>query len=262
MANGQSGFTLSYEERGSGTPLLLIHGFPLSARIWREQLVALSGSFRVIAPDLRGFGKSEFPAGDCTMDDYADDLIGLLDRLGIEKAVVCGMSMGGYVLFNLLERYPTRVAAACFMVTRAGSDDSDGRKRRKLLAGEVLAKGATVVAAAFSKVLFAPQTATDRPELVADVMEIMLTAQPAGLAGGLLAMRERRDYRGGLGDCKLPTLVIGAADDMAMPPEESRQLAAEIPGSELHIIPAAGHMVMLEQPAEVNRLLHKFMTAL
>jgi pimeloyl-ACP methyl ester carboxylesterase len=262
MADGSNGFPLHYEESGSGMPLLLIHGFPLSAAIWREQLAALAGSCRVIAPDLRGFGSSGFPDEPCTMDRYADDLVALLDRLGIDRAVVCGMSMGGYVLFNLLERYPARVAAACFMVTRAGSDDAEGRKRRKLLAGEVLAKGATVVAAAFSKVLFAPQTAVDRPELVADVMEIMLAAQPAGLAGGLLAMRERQDYRGKLGICKVPALVIGAAEDMAMPPEESRQLAAEIPGSVLHLIPEAGHMVMLEQPEAVNRLLQEFMAAL
>jgi len=257
-----NGFSLHYEDAGAGTPLLLLHGFPLSAAIWSEQTTALAGKFRVIAPDLRGFGGSGIPDGACTMDLYADDMIALLDQLRIERAAVCGMSMGGYVLLNLLERYPERVSAACFMVTRAGADDEAGRARRLLLAEEVLASGAEVVAAAFSKVLFAPATVINRPEMAAAVTQMMLAAKPAGLAGGLLAMRERTDYSGRLSICKVPALVIGGEEDMAMSPEESRKLAAELPGSRLCMIPGAGHMVMMEQPEEVNRALAEFLSAL
>lgn len=257
-----NGVSLYYEDVGSGTPLLLIHGFPLSAEIWHEQTAALSGEFRVIAPDLRGFGRSGMPNGAGTMDIYADDMIALLDHLGIEQAVVCGMSMGGYVLLNLLERYPQRVSAACFMVTRAGADDEEGRARRSLLAAEVLKAGAEIAAAAFSKVLFAPETAANRPELAAAVLQIMTAAKPAGLAAALLAMRDRKDYSGGMGFCKVPALVIGATEDLAMPPEESLKLAAALPGSVLRMIPGAGHMVMMEQPAEVNRAFREFLSAL
>jgi len=256
-----NGFSLHYEDAGAGTPLLLIHGFPLAAAIWQEQTAALAGKLRVIAPDLRGFGSSGMPAGNCTMDLYADDMIALLDHLRIERAAVCGMSMGGYVLLNLLERYPARVAAACFMVTRAAADDEEGRARRLLLAKEVLVSGAGVAATAFSKVLFAPGMAAKRPELVAAVTQMMMAAKPAGLAGGLLAMRERTDYSGRLGICKVPALVIGGEEDMAMPAAESRKLAAELPGSRLCMIPGAGHMVMMEQPEEVNRALGEFLSA-
>jgi pimeloyl-ACP methyl ester carboxylesterase len=257
-----NGFSLHYEDAGAGTPLLLIHGFPLSAAIWREQTAALAGKFRVITPDLRGFGSSGMPDGACTMDLYADDMIALLDHLGLERAAVCGMSMGGYVLLNLLERYPARVAGACFMVTKAAADDAEGRARRLLLADEVLQSGAAVAATAFSKMLFAPETAANRPELVAEVLQIMMAAQPAGLASGLLAMRERTDYSNRMDICTVPALVIGGEEDLAIPPEESRKLAAALPGSLLRMIPGAGHMVMMEQPAEVNRVLMEFLSGL
>jgi pimeloyl-ACP methyl ester carboxylesterase len=257
-----NGFSLHYEDAGTGTPLLLIHGFPLSAAIWREQTAALAGKFRVITPDLRGFGSSGMPDGACTMNMYADDMIALLDHLGLERAAVCGMSMGGYVLLNLLERYPARVAGACFMVTKAAADDAEGRARRLLLADEVLQSGAAVAATAFSKMLFAPETAANRPELVAEVLQIMMAAQPAGLASGLLAMRERTDYSNRMDICTVPALVIGGEEDLAIPPEESRKLAAALPGSLLRMIPGAGHMVMMEQPAAVNRVLMEFLSGL
>ena len=257
-----NGFSLHYEDTGAGAPLLLIHGFPLSAAIWREQTAALAGKVRVITPDLRGFGSSEAPQGACTMSTYADDMIALLDHLGLERAAVCGMSMGGYVLLNLLERYPARVSGACFMVTKAAADDAEGRARRLLLADEVLQSGAAVAATAFSKMLFAPETAANRPELVAEVLQIMMAAQPAGLASGLLAMRERTDYSNRMDICTVPALVIGGEEDMAIPPEESRKLAAALPGSLLRMIPGAGHMVMMEQPAAVNRVLMEFLSGL
>jgi 3-oxoadipate enol-lactonase len=256
------GFSLFYEDAGAGTPLLLIHGFPLSAAIWREQTAGLAGKLRVIAPDLRGFGNSELPPGGCTMDLYADDLIALLDHLGLERAAVCGMSMGGYVLLNLLERYPARVSGACFMVTKAAADDDEGRARRLLLADEVLKSGAAVAATAFSKVLFAPETAANRPELVAEVLQVMMAAEPDGLAAGLLAMRERRDYSDRMAICTVPALIIGGEEDLAIPPAESLKLAGALPGSRLCMIPGAGHMVMMEQPAGVNRALEEFLSRL
>lgn len=262
MQPGLKGFSLYYEDSGAGMPLLLIHGFPLSAAIWRDQIAVLAGKFRVIAPDLRGFGRSELPEGGCTMDLYADDMIALLDHLGVEKAVVCGMSMGGYILLNLLERYPQRVSGACFMVTKAGGDDAEGQARRKLLADEVLKSGAAVAATAFSKVLFAPGTAATRPEIVAEVLQVMMASKPAGLAAGLLAMRERTDYEGGLAICKVPALVIAGEEDMAIPAAESRKLAAGIPGSQLRMIHGAGHMVMMEQAEEVNRAFFEFLSRL
>jgi len=251
--------TLFYEEAGSGQPLILIHGFPLSGGIWNEQLRGLAGKFRGIAPDLRGFGRSTPADLPCSMDIYADDTIMLMDHLGIESAAVCGMSMGGYVLLNLLERYPERIHAACFMVTKAGADDEEGRTRRTALAEEIVKSGARAAADAFSRVLFAPGTASRNPEMVAQVYGMMLEASPAGLVSGLLAMRDRPDYSRRLGAIMVRSLVIGAEEDLAIPVAESKKLAAGLHDAALKMIPAAGHMVMLEQADSVNRALSKFL---
>jgi pimeloyl-ACP methyl ester carboxylesterase len=195
------------------------------------------------------------------MDLYADDTVMLMDHLGIDSAAVCGMSMGGYVLLNLLERYPERVSAACFMVTKAGADDAAGRLRRTALAEDILKSGAKAAADAFSRILFAPGTGANDPGMVAQVHEMMLEASPAGLVSGLMAMRDRTDYSERLGGFKVRSLVIGAAEDMAIPGEESTKLAAGLHDATLCMIPAAGHLVMLEQPAAVNRAITEFLAS-
>jgi 3-oxoadipate enol-lactonase len=250
-----------YEEAGSGKPLILIHGFPLSGGIWTRQLVGLAEKFRVIAPDLRGFGRSTPSDIPYSMDLYADDTIMLMDHLGIDAAAVCGMSMGGYVLLNLLERYPERVNAACFMVTKAGGDDAEGRSRRTALAEEILKSGSKAAADAFSRILFAPGSVAKNPDMVAQVHAIMLEASPAGLVSGLMAMRDRSDYSKKLGRIKVRSLVIGAEEDMAIPADESKKLATGLHDAMLCMIPKAGHMVMLEQAEAVNQAFAEFLTA-
>jgi pimeloyl-ACP methyl ester carboxylesterase len=255
-----NGFSLYYEDEGAGAPLLLIHGFPLSSKIWRQQLAWLKADFRIITPDLRGFGCSEAPSAGYSMGVYADDIAALMDHLGLESAVVCGMSMGGYVLLNLLDRYPERVKGACFMVTRCGADDEAGKARRTALAEEVMTSGVNVTADLFGRILFAPGTAARRPELVTEVAGLMRGMKKEGIAGGLLAMRERPDYCTKLAGFSIPSLVIGGEEDQAIPVEESRILAERLPNSSLRIIPEAGHMVMMEQPEAVNSALKSFLS--
>ncbi|NJD90678.1 MAG: alpha/beta fold hydrolase, partial [Geobacter sp.] len=237
MLAGSDKTPLHYEAAGEGVPLVLIHGFPLSGSIWQHQLAGLADCCRVIVPDLRGFGRSAASPEVCTMDSYADDLVQLLDSLGIDRAVFCGMSMGGYVVFNLLERYPERVLGLCLMVTRGGAEDEAGKLRRSVLAEEVLKSGAGAAADIFSTSLFAPVTIMGNPTLVESVRLLMLAADPAGLANALLAMRDRADYSRRLGEFSQPALVVGAADDMAIPPEESRLLAAGLGNARLCIVP-------------------------
>jgi len=253
--------SLFYEEAGSGKPLILIHGFPLSGGIWRCQLAGLSGGFRVIAPDLRGFGRSTPSALPYSMDLYADDTIMLMDHLGIETAAVCGMSMGGYVLLNLLDRYPGRVNAACFMVTKAGADDAEGRSRRTALAEEILKSGSKAAADAFSRVLFAPGSTAKDPDLLVQIHGMMMEASPEGLVSGLMAMRDRPDYSERLAEIKVRSLVVGAEEDLAIPVHESEKLATGLQNATLCMIPEAGHMVMLEQYEAVNRALAEFLTS-
>jgi pimeloyl-ACP methyl ester carboxylesterase len=258
-----NGINLAYEDAGSGPPVILIHGFPLCRKMWRPQWNKLPlAGYRVIAPDLRGFGESDATEGPYSMELYADDLIGLMDHLEVEKAVIGGMSMGGYVLFNLLERYPERVRGAVFITTRATADDEAGKARRLQLANDVRKFGPQVVAESFEKLLFAPGTPEERPKLVEEVYGWMVENATVGLAGGLLAMRERKDYSPLLGSFHLPALAIGAAEDQAAPPATSSFIAAGIPGCRLAIIPEAGHLVNLEDVKAFNAPLLDFLASL
>jgi 3-oxoadipate enol-lactonase len=258
-----NGITMAYDDSGSGPALLLIHGFPLSRRMWHPQIKAVvSAGYRVINPDLRGFGESDSPEGPYSMGLFADDMVGLLDHLGIEKAIVGGMSMGGYVLFNLLERYPERLRGACFITTRATADDEAGKERRLALARDVMKFGPQVVADAFEKILFAEESLVERPKLVGEVYGWMTANDSRGIAGGLLAMRERKDYTQLLAGFTVPALAIGADGDKAAPPDYARAIATGIPGCRLAIIPYAGHMANLENPGAFNAALLEFLRSI
>ena len=258
-----NGISMAYDDEGSGEAVLLIHGFPLCRKMWHPQFNALpAAGFRLIAPDLRGFGESDAPDGPYSIDLFADDLVALLDHLGIEKAVVGGMSMGGYVLFNLLERYPRRLSGACFITTRAHADDAAGKAQRLQLAQEVMKFGPDVIVDSFEQLLFAGESLIERPKLVGEVYGWMTGTDSRGLAGGLLAMRERKDYTDLLTSFQIPALAIGAEEDRAAPPEKAREIASGIPGCRLCFIPRAGHMANLENPGAFNDCLLEFLRSI
>lgn len=253
-------FQLVFDDQGDGVPVVLLHGFPLCRRMWLPQIGALTrAGYRVIAPDLRGYGESPVGEGPLNMDRYADDIVALLDSLEIDKAVVGGMSMGGYVLCNLLERYPERVRAAMFLVTRAAADDAEAKGRRTKLAAEAAAGRVAVIADAFQSVLFGPAATDDLKMLV---REWMLRTPPEGMAGGLLAMRDRADSIASLPGFELPALVVGAEQDLAVPLGHSHILAQGLPQGRLVSIPGAGHMANMEFPEEFNEALLGFLKGL
>ncbi len=263
MKTPLSDIRLAYDACGDGPPVVLIHGFPLCRKMWRPQLAPLAkAGFRVIVPDLRGFGESGAPDGPYSMSVFADDIVALLDALQIETAVVGGMSMGGYVLLNLLERHPGRVRAAMFLTTRAAADDEAGKARRTALAHAVQEQGPHVVTSAFEQILFAPGVAESRPELVNEVRAWMEATAPRGLEGGLLAMRDRKDFTPDLPLLDVPSLVVGAELDRTMSVDLSRAIARDLPRATLCIVPEAGHMANLEQPEAYNRCLIDFLQTL
>ena len=254
---------LAYDDSGCGLPVVLIHGFPLNRQMWQPQVAALnSAGYRTICPDLPGFGQSPPLDSAATMSAYADSLVGLLDQLGIDRVIWGGMSMGGYVLLNLINRYSQRCRAAMFLVTRASADDAAGREKRTALAAEVDGGNPQLVGINFSKVLFAPQTPDEQPELVTRVQEWMANSPAPGLSAGLRAMRDRVDYLERLPEFDLPSLVVGAEQDLAVPMEHARLLANGLPQATLQVIAGAGHMANLEQPSRFNRILLDFLNLL
>lgn len=255
-----NGALCTYDDIGSGPTVLLIHGFPLNRALWRPQQADLvAAGYRVIAPDLRGFGESDETDGSCSIDLFADDMVALLEHLDVDQAVVVGMSMGGYLLFNLLERYPQRLTAAVFMVTRSVADDEATRQQRLQLAENCRKYGPQTVADRLHPVLFAPGTLETRPKLGEEVYSWMVTTGSRGLVAGLLAMRDRRDSTPRLNRITVPTLVIGAAEDQVCPLEHARMIANGISGSRFVVVEDAGHLANLEQPNQINHHLLDFL---
>lgn len=243
--------------------LLFVHGFPLAGAMWQPQLEGLAASgWRLLAPDLPGFGANPALPAPARMDAYADALIALLDEHSVPGAVVAGMSMGGYILFNLLSRYRRRVSAAIFVTTRAEADDPVGRERRTRLASAARAGHREEIVAGFSEALFAPGTAARRPELVDEVQGWMALASPTGLEAALLAMRDRPDYTSRLSGFDLPALVIGGAEDRLLGTAPYQTLLDGLPRATGCLIPAAGHLANLEQPQAFNACLRNFLDRL
>jgi pimeloyl-ACP methyl ester carboxylesterase len=257
------GTSVTYDDRGSGPVLLLIHGFPLNRQMWQPQLLPLSeDGFLVIAPDLPGFGASDPPKAQVSMERFADALIALLDALRIEQAVVGGMSMGGYILMNLLERYPKRVRAACFIATKSSADSEAGRARRSALAAEACQLGAGPIIKVFAELLFTEQTVANHQDLVERVTSWMRDTDPRSLAGALLAMGYRKDSTPLLPQFNLPCLAIAGREDRALSPDALELLTSGLSCCQSAIIANAGHMVNMERPKEFNAVLLQFMKSL
>jgi len=252
--------TMAYDDCGAGPPLLLIHGFPLNRQMWQAQLLPIAkAGYRVIAPDLRGFGASEAPPDGYTMDGFADDLVALMDALQIRRAAVGGMSMGGYILLDLLDRYPERVSAACFIATKSSADDEEGRARRSALAAQAERLGANPIIKNFAELLFAPETMQSQPELIARVTSWMRSTPPCALAGGLLAMRDRKEYTPLLPGFSQPTLVVVGTEDRAASHTAVELFQKGLASCQSRVIAGAGHMVNMEKPQEFNETLLGFL---
>lgn len=255
--------SLHVQERGTGRPLLLVHGFPLDLTMWHGQVEELSREFRVITPDLRGFGQSDVTPGTVTMEQYADDLAALLDAMQIDQPVVfCGLSMGGYIAWQFFARHRLKLAALILCDTRAAADSAEAAAGRLKTANKVLAEGASVVAEAMLPKLFASVSLTQAIPGVEQSRQVMLRTSPVGIAAALRGMAARPDFTARLGTLDLPTLLVGGAEDSIAPPAEMRGIAAAIPGARFIEIPAAGHMAPLEQPQPVNQAILDFVKGL
>lgn len=252
----------SFFDEGEGQPILFIHGFPLSRAIWQPQIEALAKKICVIAPDLRGHGESEAPAGVYSMNTFADDLNALLEERQCGPVVLVGHSMGGYISFAFYRRYPQKVRGLVLFCTRAGADSEEGRAGRENLAQRAEREGATAVAEQMLPKMLAATTTATRPDLVAHVRQIMLATSINGLAGSLRGMAARPSSVDLLPKIAVPTLVIAGAGDLIIPNQEAEAMAQTIPNAQLQLIANAGHLASLENPVEVNARMQDFLASL
>jgi len=233
--------------------LVLLHGFPLHAGMWAPQVEHLSSLRRVVAPDFLGFGGSEAPESmyRYTMPGYADLLVGLLDRLGLDRVAVCGLSMGGYVAMAFRRAYPERVSAMVLADTRASADTTQVVDRRTDQQDQVARIGTTALIETLLAGLLSDHTRATRLDLVEEVRRLM--ANPAaGFIGALEAMKHRADSTAELSGYSVPTLVVVGEDDALSPPDVARDMHERIPGSALAVLPRAGHLSNLEAAEDFN----------
>ncbi len=261
------GLRLAWREAGAGLPVLLLHAFPLSGEMWDSQLAALSGAFRVIVPDLSGLGASQGvpptpPNTVCRMSDLAADAVALLDHLEIGRAVVGGLSMGGYAALALCEGAPERLRGLILADTRAGADTEEGRQIRLETARRVLQEGMDFLARSLTPKLLGRTTRERRPDVVAWVERMIREAPPAGVAAAQRGMAVRPDRTWVLRRLDVPVLILVGEEDEVTPIAEARAMEREIRGGELVTLPEAGHLASLERPETFNEALAGFLRRL
>ncbi len=253
-----NGVEIHYQDRGNGPALVLIHGFPLDSRIWDAQIDGLSERYRVIAPDLRGFGQSP-TSGTFTLETLADDIHGLGQELDISPFVLGGLSMGGYIALVSARKYPADLAGLILVDTKAAADSTDAKLSRGTLAETVIAKGAGWVADQMAPRMLAPGAAENRPEVYARMRQLMESCPPETIARAAIAMRDRADATDLLPSIACPALILCGQHDPTTGPQVARSMADAIPGSQLEIIDDAGHLSPLEQPEAVTDAMRRFM---
>jgi len=254
-----NGINLAYTDAGHGTPVVLLHAFPQSRAMWDQQVTALTKRHRVIAPDFRGFGESDAPEGPYTLDQYADDVNGLLDHLAVPQALFVGLSMGGYTLFAFYRRHAARVNGLVLADTRAQADTEEGRAGRMAMAQTARSKGAGAIADIMLPKLLSSVAQHTKPNLVRQVRSTIERTTVSGITGALMAMAERPDSVPLLAQIACPVLVITGELDGPTPPADGKIMAERIPGARLEIIPRAGHLSNLEEPEAFNRTLLDFL---
>ena len=255
------GRSVAWVEAGAGWPLILVHAFPLNADMWRAQLERVPVGWRFIAPDLRGFGRNGEVAGSITMDDYAADVLLLMDALELDHAVIGGLSMGGYVTFAMFRQAPSRFTGMILADTRSQADTPQAREGRVRMR-ELLAKeGPRGVADQMLPKLLAEATRRDAADAVRESRAMIESAAPEAIDAAIGALMGRPDSTPGLSRISCATLVVVGAQDEMTPVAEAEVMQRAIPRSTLTVIPGAGHLSNLEQPEAFSRALGDFLLA-
>lgn len=250
---------LAYDVAGASQnpTLLLVHGFPHDRTLWAPQMHALSAAYQCVAVDLRGFGESS-SAPPYSMDQYADDLAALLDAIGVRRAVIAGISMGGYVSLAMWRRHADRVSGFVFVDTRAGADSDTVRARRREWITRVQAEGVSAVSATLVADQLGATTRARHPELESTVLAMARRMSEEGLIGALTAAIARPDSTDTLATVIVPAMFVVGDEDTVAPRGESERMQALVPGSRLEVVRGAGHLSNLERPAAFNALVSEW----
>ncbi|MCA9260418.1 MAG: alpha/beta hydrolase [Planctomycetales bacterium] len=260
----RNGYSLSTLEYGEGDPVVLLHGFPFDGVMWDAQIAALQETYRVIVPDLRGFGTSTLAADDVgagvDMRSYADDVAAALDEMGVDQPLtLAGFSMGGYVAWQFALHYRDRLRALILCDTRAAADAPEAQHGREKMAEACLDNRSSAPALEMLPKLLAPETLEQRPEVVDAVREMIERASPQAIAAAQRGMARREDVRHLLGEIDVPALCLVGRYDVISPIAEMQDMAATLPQGELVEIPAAGHMTVIENADAVSDAILAFL---
>jgi 3-oxoadipate enol-lactonase len=255
------GPSFSFVDEGDkqALPVVFLHAFPYHSDMWQPQREALSARARFIAFDASGLGRRKSHTSAYMLEHSVDDLLAVLDHLGIEKCVLCGLSMGGYVALRAVARAPERVRGLILANTQAAADTDAARLGRAEGVRLLERDGAEAFVEQQIKRQLSPHSQATRPELIARLKELTAGANEGGIAASLVAIATRSDQSQKLKEIRVPTLVIAGADDVVTPPALAQFLAEQIPKATLHVLANAGHLTNLEAEAEFTRLLTEFL---
>jgi pimeloyl-ACP methyl ester carboxylesterase len=257
-----NGTTLAYTDRGEGPVLLLLHGHAYDRSMWDRQAEVFAGQgWRVVAPDLRGFGDSGITEGIVYTEEFADDVAALLDHLGVEQAVVVGFSMAGQIAMELVHRHSRRVRALVINDTVPEAEDTAGRRRRHVTADAILTGGMDQYGRNVLAKMIAEYNVEAQPELAARVLAMLQGAPAKGAAAAMRGRAERRDFSEILAGLTIPVLVVVGVDD-AFDGGAGRRMAELVPGAELVVVDGAGHTPNMEQPDAFDDALGAFLRGL
>ncbi|MGM1060840.1 alpha/beta fold hydrolase [Saccharothrix sp. Mg75] len=252
----------AYDDEGDGPPLLLVHGHPFDRSMWRPQFEHFRSRYRVVVPDLRGYGDAPAATGTTPLSAFAADLVALLDDLGIDRAVVCGLSMGGQITMELHRSHPERVRALVLADTTPEPDDPAAARARHEAADRVEREGIGPYADELMRRMISPRTVAERPDVADHVRRMMHGAPPSGAAAALRGRAARPDYAPSLAAARVPALVVVGEEDEYTPVATARRLHETLPGSAFAVVPGAGHLPNLERPALFDEVVGRFLDEL
>lgn len=254
-----NGISWSDEGLAGSLPVVLIHGFPFDRRMWGPQIQALSKQYRVISYDVRGHGASAAGDGQYTVEFFVDDLFQLLDHLKLKQAVLCGLSMGGYIALRAAEREPERVKALILCDTKSEADGNEAKLKRAASVLSVKKNGSSAYAEEFVKAVLTEETLKTQTALARSVKDMIAGNTPLAIAGALLALAARTDTTAALPKMSFPALLLVGSEDRLTPPSASEAMLKALPHAVLHVVPRAAHLSNLENPDFFNEKLLAFL---